>query len=152
MMKLHFPEIRHRQPVAKDVAEMFEQQSTSGQRAADSVASLVGSWRFIIVQSVLLVIWVILNVSGWVFKWDPYPFILMNLVLSTQAAFTAPIIMMSQNRQADKDRLESHHDYEVNLKSEQEIRAILEQLEAQNQAIIRIYEMLEEIKNNQNAR
>lgn len=151
MPKLHFPEIRHRQTVARDVAEMFEKQSTSGQRAADSVANLVGSWRFIIVQSVLLVIWVILNVTGFVFKWDPYPFILMNLVLSTQAAFTAPIIMMSQNRQADKDRLESHHDYEVNLKSEQEIRAILEQLEAQNQAIIRIYEMLEEVQNSQNA-
>ena len=150
MAKLHFPEIRHRQPVARDVGEMFELQSTSGQKAADWIASLVGSWRFIIVQSTLLLIWLVLNVTGWVFQWDPYPFILMNLVLSTQAAFTAPIIMMSQNRQAAKDRLESHHDYEVNLKAEQEIRTILEQLEAQNQAITRIYEILEDIKSGQN--
>jgi uncharacterized membrane protein len=151
MAKLHFPEIRHGQPVAQDVVETFEQQYTTGQKAADWVASLVGSWRFIIVQSGILLIWLILNVTGWVFQWDPYPFILMNLVLSTQAAFTAPIIMMSQGRQAVRDRLESHHDYEVNLKAEQEIRMILEQLEAQNRAIIRIHDMLEEIKNAQNS-
>jgi uncharacterized membrane protein len=70
----------------------------------------------------------------------------MNLVLSTQAAFTAPIIMMSQNRQAAKDRLETHHDYDVNLKAEAEIRLILEQLEAQNRALAQLHEMVAELK------
>ena len=150
MERLQFPEIERQEPVAVDIGQMHKQQYTTGQKAADRVANVVGSWRFIIVQSVLLVIWLILNVTGWVFQWDPYPFILMNLVLSTQAAFTAPIIMMSQNRQAARDRLESHHDYQVNRKAEQEIRMILDQLDAQNKAIIRIYDMLEEIKNSPN--
>jgi uncharacterized membrane protein len=96
-----------------------------GQRAADYVANVVGSWRFIIGQSGLIVLWVIINSLAWSQHWDPYPFILMNLVLSMQAALTAPIIMMSQNRQADKDRIESHNDYTINMQAEAEIRTIL---------------------------
>lgn len=122
--------------------QVLDEQASSGQKAADRVASIVGSWRFIIIQSVLLMFWVLLNISGWVFKWDPYPFILMNLVLSTQAAFTAPIIMMSQNRQAERDRLESHMDFEIDRQAEEEIRAIKEQLEAQNQALLHIHQLL----------
>ena len=95
----------------------------------------MGSWRFIIVQSVLLVAWVILNIAAWVQHWDPYPFILMNLVLSLQAAYTAPVIMMSQNRQALRDRLEAHQDFLINQKAEEEIRVVLNHLEAQNQAL-----------------
>jgi uncharacterized membrane protein len=78
---------------------------TFGQRAADTIANGMGSWAFIIVQSVLIVLWVVLNVVGIVARWDPYPFILLNLLFSTQAAYAAPIIMMSQNRQAYKDHL-----------------------------------------------
>ena len=122
--------------------QVLDEQASSAQKAADRVASIVGSWRFIIIQSVLLMFWVLLNISGWVFKWDPYPFILMNLVLSTQAAFTAPIIMMSQNRQAERDRLESHMDFEIDRQAEEEIRAIKEQLEAQNQALLHIHQLL----------
>jgi uncharacterized membrane protein len=146
MKNPQFPQIVYQDPVAKNINDEFEDQASAGQKAADWVARLVGSWRFIIVQSVILVIWLILNITGWVFQWDPYPFILMNLVLSTQAAFTAPIIMMSQNRQAAKDRLETHHDYDVNLKAEAEIRLILEQLEAQNRALAQLHEMVAELK------
>lgn len=117
---------------------------TVGQRIADRVASVVGSWRFIIAQSVLLLLWIILNTIGWIKAWDPYPFILMNLALSFQAAYTAPMIMMSQNRQAEIDRRQETYDFEVNLKAEHEIKALhnkinmlheqLERLQAQDLA------------------
>src|SRR6266705_1313324 len=83
---------------------------TPGAKLADGVAEIVGSWRFIIIQSVLLGIWITLNMIAFVNNWDPYPFILLNLVLSFQAAYAAPIIMMSQNRQAAKDRLMAEQD------------------------------------------
>jgi uncharacterized membrane protein len=79
------------------------------------------------------------QITGWINHWDPYPFILMNLILSTQAAYAAPIIMMSQNRQAAKDRLEAHNDYLINLKAEEEIKAILDHLLAQGQALSQIH-------------
>lgn len=94
----------------------------------------------------LLTLWVILNITAWIRHWDPYPFILMNLVLSLQAAYTAPMIMMSQNRQAARDRIEAHNDYEVNQKAEAEIRAILDNLAAQNAAIAEVHAMLEELR------
>jgi uncharacterized membrane protein len=79
--------------------------NTFGQRAADTIANGMGSWTFIITQSVVIAVWVVLNVVGSIEHWDPYPFILLNLLFSTQAAYAAPIIMMSQNRQAQKDHL-----------------------------------------------
>jgi len=100
-----------------------------GERVSDLVATSVGSWRFIIIQSVLLVIWMAMNVVGFIEHWDPYPFILLNLVLSFQAAYTAPIIMMSQNRQAMIDRTAAQHDYDVNLKAELEIELVHQKLD-----------------------
>lgn len=123
-----------------------------GDRAADKVAQIVGSWGFIIGQSVLLVIWIILNITAWVQHWDPYPFILMNLFLSMQAAFTAPIIMMSQNRQASRDRLEAHNDFLINKQAEEEIRAILQHLESQNESLAEIHQLLAEMKQNDEER
>lgn len=100
-----------------------------GQRIADKVAEVVGSWRFIIIQSSLLALWIIANVIGFIQHWDPYPFILLNLALSFQAAYTAPIIMMSQNRQAVIDRLSAKQDYTVNLKAELEIELLHQKLD-----------------------
>jgi uncharacterized membrane protein len=140
------PPFRHEHAPIKNVNEVIKEQLTLGQRASDWIAAKVGSWEFIIGQSMLLTLWAILNVTAWVRHWDPYPFILMNLVLSLQAAYTAPMIMMSQNRKADHDRIEAHVDYEVNLKAETEIRAILENLEAQNVAITEIHKMLEGVR------
>lgn len=102
----------------------------SGQRAADMITSIVGSWKFLIIQSFLLMCWVVLNVIAWRSHWDPYPFILLNLVLSFQAAYTAPIILMSQNRMNEQDRKRAQIDFSTNKKAEKEIRAILESLEA----------------------
>ena len=101
-----------------------------GQRIADAVAATVGSWRFILIQSFLLALWIVLNVTAWVRAWDPYPFILLNLVLSFQAAYTAPILMMSQNRQAEIDRRDAAHDYEVNVKAELEIELLHSKIDA----------------------
>ncbi|RAM49943.1 MAG: hypothetical protein C6Y22_19280 [Hapalosiphonaceae cyanobacterium JJU2] len=98
--------------------------ATLSDRFADIIADTVGSWRFIIIQSALLILWIILNVTAYIKHWDPYPFILLNLMLSFQAAYTAPIIMMSQNRQATIDRQDAKYDYEVNKKAELEIELL----------------------------
>ena len=117
-----------RSRVSRDVQKEFEERLTLGQRVADRVAVTMGSWRFIIIQSTILAIWVTFNVVAYINHWDPYPFILLNLALSFQAAYAAPIIMMSQNRQADKDRLQTKNDYEVDLKAELEIMQLQEKL------------------------
>jgi uncharacterized membrane protein len=101
-----------------------EAQLTLGQKIADTVAANMGSWRFIIIQSVILLFWIILNVTAFIQKWDPYPFILLNLALSFQAAYAAPFIMMSQNRQSDIDRKKAENDYNVNIKAELEIELL----------------------------
>ena len=120
--------------VAQNMALRHGEKATIAERVADKFASVMGSWRFIIIQSAILAVWVSLNVAGWVKQWDPYPFILLNLMLSFQAAYAAPIIMMSQNRQAMKDRLSAEHDYEVNLKAELEIEDLHAKLDALRQA------------------
>lgn len=112
--------------IARNVAHEFEEQLSFGQRVADRFAQIIGSWRFIIIQSALLAAWIALNVTAYVYRWDPYPFILLNLAMSFQAAYAAPILMMSQNRQAEKDHLQAKNDYEVNLKAELEIMQLHE--------------------------
>ncbi len=102
---------------------------TFGQRIADMVAAGMGSWAFIIIQSILLAVWIVLNVTAWVENWDPYPFILLNLALSFQAAYAAPFIMMSQNRQQDIDRASAENDYRVNIKAELEIELLHQKLD-----------------------
>jgi uncharacterized membrane protein len=103
---------------------------TLGQRVADTVAATIGSWPFIIVQSVLMALWVSLNVFAWIHHWDPYPFILLNLALSFQAAYAGPFILMSQNRQQDIDRRKLESDYLVNVKAELEIELLHQKLDA----------------------
>jgi len=102
---------------------------TVGQKIADWIASNMGSWRFIIIQSTILILWVIANVTAWIFHWDPYPFILLNLALSFQAAYAAPFIMMSQNRQQDIDRLSAENDHQINIKAELEIELLHEKID-----------------------
>jgi uncharacterized membrane protein len=85
-----------------------------GERIADQVTSVFGSWRFIVIQTIIVAAWITLNLLAMAQHWDPYPFILLNLVFSTQAAYAAPLILLSQNRQADTDRITAEHDYRVN--------------------------------------
>jgi uncharacterized membrane protein len=126
-----------------NVNTLEDEHLTLGDRIADWFAGVVGSWRFIIIQSIILAAWIFLNVVGWVQHWDPYPFILLNLALSFQAAYTAPIIMMSQNRESMKDRLRAEEDFLVNKIAEDEIRAVIAHLERQDQLLLHILERLE---------
>ena len=98
------------------------------QKIADKVANGMGSWGFIIIQTLLVAIWMILNVVGWSLHWDVYPFILLNLLFSTQAAYAAPIIMMSQNRQCERDRANAEADYKTNLDAKSEIEELQRRL------------------------
>ncbi len=102
---------------------------TPSQRIADAVAATIGSWRFIIVQSCVLALWVVLNVTAYIQHWDPYPFILLNLALSFQAAYAAPFILMSQNRQQEIDRQQATSDYQVNIKAELEIELLHQKID-----------------------
>jgi uncharacterized membrane protein len=97
---------------------------TFSQKLADAVANGMGSWTFIIIQSVFVLIWMGLNIVGFLQHWDPYPFILLNLLFSTQAAYAAPIIMMAQNRQNDRDRAHAMADYQTNIEAKLEIEAL----------------------------
>src|SRR5580700_5413470 len=101
-----------------------------GQQIADRVAATMGSWTFIIIQTTILLFWIVLNVTAYVQRWDPYPFILLNLALSFQAAYAAPFIMMSQNRQQDIDRKEAENDYQINIKAELEIELLHQKIDA----------------------
>ena len=102
-----------------------KEERTFGARIADSVAQGMGSWTFIIAQSIIVIVWMVLNVVAFVYHWDDYPFILLNLVFSTQAAYAAPIIMMSQNRASDRDRLQAEADYQTNLQAKKEIEELM---------------------------
>jgi uncharacterized membrane protein len=123
-LRHHHAESRH-----KTAAQRRRHPQTIGQRIADLVAGAVGSWRFIIIQSVLLGAWIVGNAIGGHEAWDPFPFILLNLLLSFQAAYTAPVIMMSQNRQAEIDRQHAETDFNVNVKAELEIELLHQKID-----------------------
>ena len=120
---------------------------TFGGRIADSVATGMGSWKFIIIQTIIVIVWMALNVIGFFYHWDVYPFILLNLLFSTQAAYAAPIIMMSQNRQNERDRMHAEEDYKTNIEAKKEIEAlaiILKTIEVEK--LDKIIRILEETK------
>ncbi len=119
----------NRRHIARDVSREFDEQLTFGERVADRVAEFGGSWKFIFLFLALLVAWMIFNTFVLAARaYDPYPYILLNLILSCIAALQAPVIMMSQNRMAAKDREQAKHDYEVNIKAELEILQLQEKL------------------------
>lgn len=125
----HLTERKH---ISKNTSQELDSTSTFGQRAADAVARFGGSWAFIMLFAATLVFWVILNsyiLVNYNKAFDPYPYILLNLFLSMLASIQAPIILMSQNRQSEKDRLNAEHDYEVNLKAELEIMLLHEKID-----------------------
>jgi uncharacterized membrane protein len=117
---------QRREPEAPAEGEI---KLTLGQKVADGVAATMGSWNFIIIQSAILLTWIVLNLVAVVQHWDPYPFILLNLALSFQAAYAAPFIMMSQNRQSDIDRQKAENDYKINIKAELEIELLHQKID-----------------------
>ena len=104
--------------------QKHKEEMTFGQRLADSVATGMGSWRFIIIQTIIVAVWMILNVIAFIDHWDPYPYILLNLLFSTQAAYAAPIIMMAQNRQGERDRAQADEDFRTNVEAKKEIEEL----------------------------
>lgn len=139
-----FPTFKHDHPAVIDVNKVADERLTVGQRVADRVAAGMGSWKFIITQTIIVIGWIVSNVWLLTHPFDPYPLILLNLLFSTQAAYAAPVIMMSQNRQAAKDRLMAESDYRTNLKAEEETRNIMEHLDHQDTLILQIVKRLEE--------
>lgn len=132
---------------AKTWLDKHQEELTFGQRIADKVANGMGSWTFIIWQSIFVLVWMILNVIGFLQKWDPYPFILLNLLFSTQAAYAAPIIMMAQNRQSERDRLQAQADFDTNVEAKKEIELLQLQLnKIEIEKLDKIINMLEEMK------
>ncbi len=118
-----------------------------GSKLADAVASGMGSWKFIIIQTIMVVLWMGLNVVGFFYHWDVYPFILLNLLFSTQAAYAAPIIMMAQNRQNERDRMHAEEDFKTNLDAKKEIEELTIKLNSiEVEKLDKMISMLEEMK------
>jgi len=127
--------------------EKHQEGLTTGQRLADVLAMAMGSWKFIVAQTIIVVIWMSLNLVAYTHRWDPFPFILLNLLFSTQAAYAAPIIMMSQNRQADRDRHQAQADYETNVAAKREIEELQRTLtRLENDKLNRILALLNQGK------
>ncbi len=127
--------------------DLHMQSLSYGQRVADKVAKVMGSWAFIISQTIFVILWMVFNYVGFTHHWDVYPFILLNLLFSTQAAYAAPIIMMSQNRQGERDRVQAQKDYQTNTDAKKEIeelQLLLKSIEIEK--LDRIIEMLKEMK------
>ena len=132
---------------AKTWLDKHKETLTPGQRIADSVATGMGSWKFIIWQTIFVIIWMALNVVGFMRHWDVYPFILLNLIFSTQAAYAAPIIMMAQNRQSQRDRVQAQEDFDTNVEAKKEIEALQIQLnKIETEKLDEIMKMLKEMK------
>lgn len=118
-----------------------------GQRLADKVANGMGSWKFIIIQTILVLLWMGLNFVGFIYHWDAYPFILLNLLFSTQAAYAAPIIMMAQNRQNERDRVQAAQDYKTNIEAKEEIEFLTTRLnDIEIEKLDKIILLLQDIK------
>jgi uncharacterized membrane protein len=124
----------------RDVNELYHRRLQPLDYLAIATARIVGSWSFILGQSIFLAGWVALNVIGWVKSWDPYPFILLNLVLSLLGAYTAPLIIMAQNRDAERDRLMMLEDFETNRQAAEQINKILRVLEENSERLALLLE------------
>lgn len=118
-----------------------------GQRMADAIASEMGSWHFIIWQTIIVIGWMLLNLTAYANHWDPYPFILLNLLFSTQAAYAAPVIMMAQNRQAERDRAQALDDYITNKEAKEEIENLQRMLyRIENEKLDKLIEMMKHVR------
>ncbi|QMU77210.1 DUF1003 domain-containing protein [Streptacidiphilus sp. PB12-B1b] len=125
-------------PRQHPISRQLHEERTRGERLADDIAGHIGSWRFLIIQSVLVALWIGLNLTGLILRWDSYPFVLLNLLFSVQAAYTGPVLLLSQNRSAQRDRVMAEHDYATNEHAEQLIEALMSELLRNSQAVLAI--------------
>jgi len=131
----------------KNWHQKHEEALTLEQKISDAIAKGVGSWNFVVFQTIFVIFWISLNITAYLHNWDPFPFVLLNLVFSIQTAYTAPIIMMSQNKQNERDRLQAEEDYQTNLKAKVEIEELQTSIyRIESEKLIEIKRLLEEIK------
>ena len=136
---------QHDHPPVRDLNREADRRLSSAQRLGDDFARLVGSWTFVVIQVVLTLAWLALNALSLVNHWDGYPFQLLNLVMSLEAALWISIALMALNRLADRDRLRAQHDYEVDVKTEEEMRTLMTHLEVQDDVLLQVLHRLDRI-------
>ena len=134
---------QHDHPPVRDLNREVERKLTFADRVADDFARLVGSWVFVLVQAGIMALWVILNALNILHPWDRYPFLFLNLILSLEAALWVSVVLMSLNRLADRDRLRAQHDYELNVKAEEELKALMNHLMHQDEILLQIVNRLD---------
>ena len=120
------------------ISQQLHEKRTTGERLADLIAHHIGSWRFLIVQTILVLMWIAINVVALAARWDPYPFVLLNLLFSVQAAYTGPVLLLSQNRSAQRDRMMADLDFINNEKGEQLVEALLSEVLRNSRATLAI--------------
>ena len=130
--------VRPMTPLKHPISQRLHEQRTRGERLADTISDQIGSWRFLVIQTVVITLWVIVNAAGLVLHWDPYPFVLLSLLFSVQAAYVGPILLLSQNRSYQRDRIMAEHDYATNEHAEQLTEALLSELLRNSQATLAI--------------
>ncbi len=130
-------------PLQHPVSRELHEGRTRGERLADSAAAQIGSWRFLIVQSIVVSLWIVLNVVAFTKRWDPYPFVLLNLLFSVQAAYTGPVLLLSANRAAQRDRIVAEHDSATNDKAEKLAEGIMSELLRNSHATLAIAQHLD---------
>src|SRR2546423_3095987 len=134
---------QHGHPPVRDIDREVERRLTCAHRVADDFARLVGSWIFVLVQVGIMVVWVGLNALNLIHPWDRYPFLFLNFILSLEAAVWVSVVLMALNRIADRDRLRAQHDYELNVKAEEELKALMNHLMHQDEILLQIVNRLD---------
>jgi uncharacterized membrane protein len=136
---------RHDHPPPRDLNREADRRLSRGQRAAEDLARLIGSWTFVLAQLTLTLAWLVLNVIGFTNHWDAYPFQLLDLVYSVQATLWIALALMALNRLAERERLRAQSDYEVNIKEEDELKALMTHLEVQDEVLIQVLARLDRL-------
>ena len=134
---------QHDHPPVRDLNREVERRLTFADRVADDFARLVGSWYFVLAQAGIMVLWVGLNAFNLIHPWDKYPFLFLNFILSLEAALWVSVVLMAVNRIADRDRLRAQHDYELNVKAEEELKALMNHLMHQDEILLQIVNRLD---------
>ena len=134
---------QHDHPPVRDLNREVDRKLTTPDRIATDFARLVGSWTFVLAQAGLMFVWVVLNALNLINRWDPYPFQFLNFILSMEAAVWVSLVLMASNRQADRDRLRAQHDYELDVKAEEELKALMNHLMHQDEILLQIVNRLD---------
>lgn len=134
---------QHDHPPVRDLNREIERRQTFADRVAGDFARLIGSWYFVLVQLGIMVVWLALNGLNLIRPWDPHPFLLLNLILTVEAALWVSIVLMAMNRQADRDRLRAQHEFELNVKAEEELKALMNHLMHQDEILLQIVNRLD---------